>query len=117
LREAPGRFPAGLGERPQEIDARGVLVAREDQVAGADVLALRERLLALRSAEKPGRNVAAKAGLNRVVLDAGFGLLDQMIVAKAESAARTVIRVDARFSSQECSRCGHVASESRRRRR
>jgi len=38
-------------------------------------------------------------------------------VAKAEEAARTVVEVDARFSSQECSRCGHVARESRRRRR
>ncbi len=69
------------------------------------------------TAAKPGRNVAAKSGLNRVVLDAGFGLLEAMIVAKAESAARTIVRVDARFSSQECSQCGHVARESRRRRR
>ncbi len=69
------------------------------------------------SVEEPGRNVAAKAGLNRVVLDAGFGLLRQMIVAKAEEAARTVVEVDARFSSQECSQCGHIARESRRRRR
>jgi putative transposase len=66
--------------------------------------------------EAPGRNVAAKSGLNRVMLDAGFGLLEAMIVAKAESAARTIVRVDPRFSSQECSRCAHVASESRRRR-
>ena len=69
------------------------------------------------TAEAPGRNVAAKAGLNRVVLDAGFGLLEQMIVAKAEEAGRAVVRVDPRFSSQECSHCGHVARESRRRRR
>jgi putative transposase len=40
-----------------------------------------------------------------------------MIVAKAEEAARTVVEVDSRFSSQECSHCGHVACESRRRRR
>ena len=69
------------------------------------------------SVECPGRNVRAKAGLNRVVLDSGFGLLRQMIVAKAEEAARTVAEVAARFSSQECSHCGHVARESRRRRR
>ena len=67
--------------------------------------------------ERPGRSVASKAGLNRVILDAGFGLLRRMIVAKAESAARAVIEVDPRFSSQECSRCGHVASESRKKRR
>ena len=68
------------------------------------------------TAQRPGRNVAAKAALNRRMLDAGFGLLRQMIVAKAEEAARTVVEVDARFSSQECSRCGHIARESRRRR-
>jgi len=69
------------------------------------------------SVEEPGRNVAAKAALNRRILDAGFGLLEQMIVAKAEEAGRMVVRVDARFSSQECSRCGLRAAGSRRRRR
>ena len=69
------------------------------------------------TAENPGRNVAAKAALNRVVLDAGFGLLEQMVVAKAEEAGRRIVRVNPRFSSQECSHCGHVASESRRKRR
>jgi putative transposase len=65
----------------------------------------------------PWTQVRAKASLNRLVLDSGFGLLRQMIVAKAEEAARTVVEVDARFSSQTCSHCAHVASESRRRRR
>ena len=97
-------------------------VARQ-LVNGADVIALEKLSLramtrsARGSVERPGRNVRAKAGLNRVVLDSGFGLLRQMIVAKAEEAARTVVEVAARFSSQECSHCGHVARESRRRRR
>ena len=92
-------------------------------INGADLIALEKLNLramtrsAKGSVERPGRNVRAKAGLNRVVLDSGFGLLRQMIVAKAEEAARTVVEVDSRFSSQECSRCGHVARESRRRRR
>ena len=92
-------------------------------VDGADVIGLEKLNLramtrsAKGSIERPGRNVAAKAGLNRRMLDAGFGLLRAMIVAKAEEAARTVVEVEARFSSQECSRCGHVARESRRRRR
>ena len=92
-------------------------------VNAADVIAIEK--LALRrmtrsakgSIEQPGRNVAAKAGLNRVMLDAGFGLLRQMIIAKAEEAARKIVEVDAPFSSQECPRCGQVARESRRRRR
>jgi putative transposase len=92
-------------------------------VNGADVIALEKLSLramtrsARGSVGSPGRNVRAKAGLNRMVLDSGFGLLRQMIVAKAEEAARTVVEVAARFSSQEYSRCGHVARESRRRRR
>ena len=69
------------------------------------------------SIEQPGRNVAAKAALNRRMLDAGFGQLHRFIAEKAEEAARRVVLVDARFSSQECSRCGHIAAESRRRRR
>ena len=69
------------------------------------------------TAEKPGKSVAAKAGLNRRMLDAGFGQLERLIVEKAEEAARTIVWVDARFSSQECSHCGHIARESRRRRR
>jgi putative transposase len=92
-------------------------------VNGADVIALEKLSLramtrsARGNVECPGHNVRAKAGLNRRLLDSGFGLLRQMIVAKAEEAARTVVEVAARFSSQECSCCGHVASESRRRRR
>jgi putative transposase len=67
--------------------------------------------------ESPGRNVAAKAGLNRALLDSSFGLLRQMIVAKGEETARTIVEVDSRYSSQECARCGQIAAESRRERR
>jgi putative transposase len=75
----------------------------------ADVIALEK--LSLRAmtrsakgiAQCPGRNVRAKVGLNRVVLDSGFGLLRQMIVAKAEEAARESRR-RRRF---RCVRCGY----------
>jgi putative transposase len=69
------------------------------------------------SIEQPGRNVAAKAALNRAMLDASFGLLQQMIESKAEEAGLAVVAVDPRYSSQECWRCRHVAAESRVRRR
>jgi len=112
------------GAKEREANARrdyAHKVARR-LVNGADVIALEKLSLramirsARGSVERPGRHVRAKAGLNRRLLDSGFGLLRQMIVAKAEEAARTVVEVDSRFSSQECSHCGHVASESRRRR-
>ncbi len=67
--------------------------------------------------EKPGQNVRAKAGLNRVVLDAGFGLLRRLIGEKAVYAVRQVIDVDARYSSQTCGQCLYVSAKNRRRRR
>jgi putative transposase len=63
--------------------------------------------------EAPGTNVRAKSGLNRALLDAGFGLLETLIREKAEHAARTVISVDPRFTSQTCAECAHVAKASR----
>ena len=63
--------------------------------------------------ESPGINVAAKAGLNRSILDAGWGVFLDILRDKAESAGRVVIEVDPRHTSQRCSRCGHVAAGNR----
>jgi putative transposase len=62
---------------------------------------------------EPGSNVRAKSGLNRALLDAGLGQLATLIREKAAHAARTVIGVNARYSSQTCAVCGHVAKENR----
>jgi putative transposase len=65
------------------------------------------------SIDSPGVNVAAKSGLNDAIADSGWGTLLSMISYKAEEAGRTVIAVNPRHTSQRCSECGHVASESR----
>ena len=57
--------------------------------------------------EAPGRNVRAKAGLNRAVRDAAFGELRRQLVYKGEWYGRTVVAVDRFFaSSRLCSGCG-----------
>ena len=56
---------------------------------------------------------AAKTGLNKSILDAGWGMFLEILRAKAESAGRTVIKVNPRHTSQQCSRCGHVAAGNR----
>ncbi|MET9954930.1 transposase [Streptomyces sp. NPDC006339] len=60
---------------------------------------------------------AAKAGLNRSILDAGWGLFLGILADKAESAGRRVIPVDARNTSLTCppasGGCGHIAEENR----
>jgi putative transposase len=65
------------------------------------------------TADAPGTNVRAKSGLNRALLDAGFGILETLIREKAAHAARTVVSVDPRFTSQTCAECAHVAKASR----
>ncbi|MFF4747680.1 transposase [Streptomyces chengbuensis] len=68
--------------------------------------------------ETPGsflhNGAAAKAGLNRSINDAGWGVFLTILNAKAESAGREVIAVDPRNTSRRCPECGHTAKENRR---
>ncbi|WP_246090345.1 RNA-guided endonuclease InsQ/TnpB family protein [Nonomuraea deserti] len=63
--------------------------------------------------QTPGRNVAAKSGLNRSILDAGWGVFLTILAHKAESAGRKLIAVNPAGTSRTCSRCGHCAKENR----
>jgi putative transposase len=56
---------------------------------------------------------AAKAGLNKSINDAGWGVFLTILHAKAESAGREVIAVDSRNTSRECPECGHTAKGNR----
>jgi putative transposase len=55
----------------------------------------------------------AKAGLNRSIADAGWGMLRSMLVYKAEDGGRELIAVDPRHTSLRCASCGHTESENR----
>lgn len=54
-----------------------------------------------------GPRSAQGRGMRRAIHDASWGILVSQITYKAESAGRTVVRVDPRGTSQECSGCGH----------
>jgi putative transposase len=60
--------------------------------------------------EEPGRNVRAKAGLNRGILRSGWGLLVRRLEQKAPGRVEKVSPV---FTSQRCSACGQVDAKSR----
>ena len=64
-------------------------------------------------AEKPGKRVAQKAGLNRSILNAGFFAFRTRLTAKVTARKGVVIAVNPAYSSQTCAACGHVASENR----
>ena len=62
----------------------------------------------------PGRNVAAKAGLNRRIAASAWANLVRRTGQKADaSPACQVVLVDPKGTSRECSACGHTAAESR----
>jgi putative transposase len=63
--------------------------------------------------DAPGRNVAQKTGLNRSILDAGWGVFLQILAHKAESAGRELIAVNPAHTSRTCARCGHRAKDNR----
>jgi putative transposase len=56
--------------------------------------------------DAPGTNIAQKTGLNRSILDAGWGLFTRILTAKAERAGRRVVRVDPAYTSIDCHACG-----------
>ena len=60
--------------------------------------------------ENPGKNVTAKAELNRVIQNAGWGRFNQYCDYKF----RNVVEVDARYTSQRCSVCGHTSKDNRK---
>jgi len=60
--------------------------------------------------ENPGRNVRAKAGLNRGILGSGWGLLVRRLEDKAPGR---VEKVSPALTSQRCSACGQVDRDSR----
>jgi putative transposase len=62
------------------------------------------------TAGDPGRNVRAKAGLNREILRSGWGLLVRRL---ADKAPGRVEKVKPQFTSQRCSACGQVDATSR----
>ena len=59
---------------------------------------------------QPGRNVRAKAGLNREIAASGWALLVRRLVEKAPGR---VEKVSPAYTSQRCSACGHVDAKSR----
>lgn len=63
--------------------------------------------------EAPGRNVRQKAGLNRAILDQGWGLFRTMLAYKLEERGGFLLTVNPRDTSRTCSECGVVDADSR----
>jgi len=61
----------------------------------------------------PGRNVRAKSGLNKSILDQGWYEFRRQLSYKQEWNGGSVILINPVNTSRTCSRCRHVAPENR----
>jgi transposase len=86
------------------------LVRRFDLIRVEDLRIKNMTRSAKGTPQDPGRNVRAKAGLNRGILRSGWGLLVRRLEEKAPGR---VERIKPAFTSQRCSACGQVDGKSR----
>ncbi len=66
------------------------------------------------SLENPGKNVAAKSGLNRAILREGWYMFSQMLDWECKKHGSRVVYVNPRNTSITCSSCGKVEKSSRK---
>jgi putative transposase len=66
------------------------------------------------SIEQPGRNVRAKSGLNRSILDQGWAGFRRQLEYKMLWAGGLLLAVPPMNTSRTCPRCGHVSADNRR---
>ena len=65
-------------------------------------------------AESHGKNVKQKSGLNRVLLDLSAHEFYRQLEYKSNWYGRKFIKVNPRYTSQECSNCGHISKNNRK---
>lgn len=64
--------------------------------------------------ENPGTHVAAKSGLNRSILDQGWGEFRRQLTYKQAFRGGEVLAVPAHHTSQTCPVCQHISAENRK---
>lgn len=63
--------------------------------------------------DRPGRNVAAKSGLNRAILDQGWHEMRRQLTYKQAWLGGDVLAINPAYTSQKCACCGHTAKVNR----
>ena len=64
--------------------------------------------------EQPGKNVSQKSGLNRAILDQGWGEFRRQLEYKLAWNGGTLLAVLPHNTSRTCPCCGHVSKDNRR---
>ena len=65
------------------------------------------------NSEQHGKKVAQKSGLNRSILDQGWGEFRRQLAYKVQSHGGMLLAVPPHHTSQTCPACGHVSKDNR----
>ena len=89
-------------------------IADRYQLVGVENLKVRAMTAsAAGTIEAPGRNVAAKRGLNRVILQQRWGTIVRRLDEKVAARGGQLVRVPAPNTSRRCHPCGHTSAANR----
>jgi putative transposase len=100
--------------RKDFLHKQSTLIAKSHGIVVLEALQIRNMTKSAKgTVEKPGKNVRQKAGLNRSILDQGWGIFRAMLAYKLADRGGQLIEVPAAYTSQTCAECGHVDAASR----
>jgi Transposase and inactivated derivatives len=110
-----GRLNARIRQRRADFATQTAvrLVRQHGLVAVEDLHVANMTRSARGTAEQPGHNVRAKAGLNRAILGKGWSGFLLALEHAARYHGAEIVKVNAAYTSQTCHACKHVAGESR----
>lgn len=110
-----GRCKAAEGRaRRDAVHKATTYLAKNHCLVGIENLRVKSMTAsAAGTTEEPGRNVRQKAGLNRSILESGWGMANQMLKYKTDWYGSELVAVPPMHSSQECSECGYTDAENR----
>jgi putative transposase len=91
------------------VDSADIIVFEDLNVAGI-VRRCKPKLV---DGKHVANGQAAKSGLNRLILDAGWSDFKAKVISLSSQAGVTVIEIDPKYSSQECSCCGYISPTNR----
>ena len=112
VKTAIARLKARQTDRRKDwVEQTSTSLARDFDLIRVEDLKIKNMVRSARGTiTAPGKNVRAKAGLNRSIHAAGWGLLLERMEDKAPGR---VEKIDPAFTSQTCYPCGHRAADNR----
>jgi IS605 OrfB family transposase len=90
------------------VNAYGTIVFEELQPAS---MSKRPKPKQDESGKYLPNGAAAKGGLNKSIVDAGWGMFQQFCTYKAANAGRAMLFVNPQYTSQVCSGCGTIVKK------